>query len=165
LPLYLVTLHGAQKCCGKQALSMAFLNTLGPDPSGLRLYPSRSSRPPRRWFHVHGWDYAPSCPQRCRWYVWGSDRALSQPGRSRVEKPSDEEAILMSEAPWVTFYPPSLGLARGRIEALTRCNRQLSACCTTAVLRMLFSCWYTLPTSLVEGVGNTSRSAAAAVTF
>jgi hypothetical protein len=46
-------------------------------------------------------------------YVWGSDRALNRTGRSQVEKPSGDEVVAASGAPWVAFRLPSLGLAGG----------------------------------------------------
>jgi hypothetical protein len=137
-------LHSAQKCHGKRALRMALPNTLGPDPSGVRLHPLRSSQPPQRGFRTRGWDCTPSSLGRCRRYVWGFDRALGRTGRSQIKKPTGEESVPASGAPWVAFCPLSFGLARGRIEASTRCSRELSTYCTTMAPRMLFSRWYTL---------------------
>jgi hypothetical protein len=53
----------------------------------------------------------------------------------------------------------------GRIEASTRCNRELSTCCTVLVQRMLLSHWYTSPTPSVEGACNVSRNAATTATL
>jgi hypothetical protein len=53
LRLYLTTLPSALKHLGKRASCMAPPNAFGPGPSGLRLPPSRSSRPMRRGFHAH----------------------------------------------------------------------------------------------------------------
>jgi hypothetical protein len=43
----------------------------------------------------------------------GSDRALGRTERPQVEKPSSEEVVPASGAPWVAFCHPSLGLAGG----------------------------------------------------
>jgi hypothetical protein len=45
-----------------------------------------------------------------------------------------------------------------KIEALSGCCKELSACCAAVVPRLFFSCWYTSPTPSVEGVGNMSKS-------
>jgi hypothetical protein len=98
-------------------------------------------------------------------YVWGSDQPLSWTERSQVKKPSGEDVVPVSGAPWVVFCPPSLGLAGGRIEASTQCSREPSAYGMVAVTRMLFSHWYTSPTPSMEGASNASRSAATMTTF
>jgi hypothetical protein len=53
----------------------------------------------------------------------------------------------------------------GRIEALTRCNKELSSYCLVAAPRMLDRNWYTSLAPSVEGVDNESRSAATAAMF
>jgi hypothetical protein len=65
----------------------------------------------------------------------------------------------------VALCPPSLGLAGGIIEASTLCSRELSACCTMAVPRMLFNHRYTSPAQSVEGVGNVSKRTVAVAMF
>jgi hypothetical protein len=65
----------------------------------------------------------------------------------------------------VALCPLSLGSAGSRIEALIRCNGELSTYCAAATPRMLFNCWYTSPAPSVEGADNASRSVATVATF
>jgi hypothetical protein len=71
----------------------------------------------------------------------------------------------MSGAPWVAFYPPSLGSAEVRIVALAWCSQELSTCYTMAMLRMLFSHQYTLPPYFLGVAGSAFRCAAVAAMF
>jgi hypothetical protein len=140
-------------------------NALGPDLSGLRLCPSRSSWPPQRGFRARGWNCTPSSLTQCRRYARGSDWTLDRPVRPQAEKPSSEELVPSSRAPWVAFCPPSLGSAGVKIVALAWCSRELSTCCTVVTPRMLFSHQYSLPPSLAGAAGSALRCEATAGTF
>jgi hypothetical protein len=85
--------------------------------------------------------------------------------QSWAENLTGEEAIPTSRVPWAALCPPSFFQVGGKIEASTRCCRELSTCYAAAVSRMLFSHRYTMPTPSVEDAGNVSRSAAVAATF
>jgi hypothetical protein len=93
-------------------------------------------------------------------------RLRFQPGTRSAQAVTGQKAFWWgshsaSRAPWVSLCPMSLGSVGSRIGALNRCSKEMSACCAAAAPRMLFSCWYTSPTSSVEGSG----SAATAATF
>jgi hypothetical protein len=79
----------------------------------------------------------------------------------RLKNPTDKEAIPTSRA----LCPPSLRWEGGKVEASTRCCKELSAYCVATVLRMLFSRWYISPTPLVEVADNASRSMTIMATF
>jgi hypothetical protein len=75
------------------------------------------------------------------------------------------ERLVGLNGPLGSHLSPILGMGGGKIEASTRCCREFFACCTAVVPRMLFNRWYISLTSMVEGAGNVSRSAAIVGTF
>jgi hypothetical protein len=85
---------------------------------------------------------------------------LGQLNRSLAEVLTNEEVVPTSRTPWASLCPPSLGRMGVKIEASTRCCKELSAYRAVVVLRMIFSHGYTSPTPSVEGVGNVPKSAA-----
>jgi hypothetical protein len=75
---------------------------------------------------------------------------------------TDEDAVLATGCSIVVVYQLALKWPRLEMKNSGHRSSELSACCSTAMLMMSFSCWYTLLTLSMEGMGRVSKSAAVA---
>jgi hypothetical protein len=105
-------------------------------PSGLRLRPCWSCRPPRREFHAQGLDYASSSP-RCAWL---HARSLGRlPGQ--LEGPwtgvkTSEDVVPATGGSVAALCRWPLGRPRLKINIFAWRWREFSACCASVMLRI-----------------------------
>jgi hypothetical protein len=111
-------------------------SSFGSGPSGLRLRPCWSCRPPRREFHAQGLDYASSSP-RCAWL---HARSLGRlPGQ--LEGPwtgvkTSEDVVPATGGSVAALCRWPLGRPRLKINIFAWRWREFSACCASVMLRI-----------------------------